>query len=167
SPPITLPAGSSQLTFRNNYDLETGSGANGYDGGVLEIKIGTNSFTDILAAGGSFASNGYTSTINSNFSNPLGGRRAWSGNSGGFITTIVNLPAAAASQPIQLRWRCGTDNGAGTTGWRIDSIGIAGRACCTNNTPPTLPPQNDRTIAELTTLVVTNSAGDTSTAASG
>src|SRR5438876_5903301 len=46
----------------------------------------------------------------SNFGNPLGGRKAWSGNSGGFLTTLVNLPAAAAGQTIQLRWRCGTDN---------------------------------------------------------
>jgi hypothetical protein len=35
SPTITLPVGSAQLTFHNNYNLETT-----YDGGVLEIKIG-------------------------------------------------------------------------------------------------------------------------------
>src|SRR5205823_4498427 len=97
SPPIALPFGSSQLFFRNNYDLEyqVAQPTNGYDGGVLEIKIGANAFTDILAAGGSFVSNGYPATINPNFGNPLGGRKAWSGNSGGFTNTLVNLPAAA------------------------------------------------------------------------
>src|SRR5262249_39780929 len=50
SPPITLPPGSFQLSFRNNYNLENQATVptNGYDGGVLEIKIGTNAFADIL-----------------------------------------------------------------------------------------------------------------------
>src|SRR5205823_9260013 len=38
SPPISLPIGATQLTFRNNYNLETGPGTDGYDGGVLEIQ---------------------------------------------------------------------------------------------------------------------------------
>jgi hypothetical protein len=159
SPPITLPAGPAQLIFRNNYDLEAGPGSIGYDGGVLEIKVGTNTFADILAAGGSFVSGAYTHTISGSFSNALAGRQAWSGNSAGFITTVVNLPATAENQVVQLRWRCGTDNGNGNSGWRIDSIGIAGFACCANSAP-VLAAQNDRTIAELTTLTVTNTASD-------
>jgi hypothetical protein len=159
SPPISLPAGPSQLTFRNNYDLEAGPAGLAYDGGVLEIKIGTNAFADIVTAGGSFASGGYTHTISGSFSNPLGGRQAWSGNSAGFITTLVNLPVSTENQVIQLRWRCGTDNGNGDSGWRIDSIGIAGYACCANSAP-ILAAQSDRTVAELTTLVVTNAASD-------
>jgi hypothetical protein len=163
SPSIILGAGTFQLTFRNNYDLETGAGTDGFDGGVLEIKIGTNAFTDILAAGGNFVSGGYTSVIDSNYGNPLAGRQAWSGTSAGFIGTVVNLPAAAAGQTIQLRWRCGTDNGNGRTGWRVDTVAINSRAClcCTlANTAPVLPPQTDRTIAELSTFVVTNTATD-------
>jgi hypothetical protein len=165
SPPIALPLGSSQLSFRNNYDLEyqAAQPTNAYDGGVLEIKIGTNVFADILMAGGSFVSNGYPATINTNFGNPLGGRKAWSGNSGGFTNTLVNLPAAAAGQTVQLRWRCGSDNGVGNSGWRIDTVNITARACCLN-TAPALPAQTDRTIGELTTLVVTNTATDSSTA---
>ena len=165
SPPIALPAGTAQLTFRNNYDLETGPGADGFDGGVLEIKLGTNAFTDILAAGGSFASGGYTSTIDSAYANPLAGRAAWSGNSGGYISTVVNLPAAAGGQTIQFKWRCGTDNSNGKTGWHIDTITLAnvGCLCCggtASNTPPVLPVQANRTIAPLTTLAVANAAGD-------
>jgi hypothetical protein len=44
-------------------------------------------------------------------------------------------------------------------------VGISGRACCAN-TAPILSAQADRTIAELTQLIVTNTATDTSTAAS-
>ncbi len=159
SPPITLPAGPSHLTFRNNYDLEAGAGTIGYDGGVLEMRVGTNAFADIIGTGGSFVSGGYTHTISGSFSNALGGRQAWSGNSGGFITTLVNLPANAASRTVQFRWRCGTDDGNGNSGWRIDSVGVAGYACCANSAP-VLATQSDRTIAELTTLVVTNTASD-------
>jgi len=159
SPPIALPAGPSQLLFRNNYDLEAGPGTTAYDGGVLEIKVGTNAFADIVAAGGSFVSGGYTHTISGSFSNPLGGRQAWSGNSGGFISTLVHLPASTENQTVQFRWRCGTDNGTGGNGWRIDSVGLAGYACCANSAP-VLAALSDMTIAELTTLTVTNTASD-------
>ena len=142
SPIHRAAAGQSRLTFRNNYNLE--SDASDYDdGGVLEIKIGAGAFTDILAAGGSFVSGGYNGTISAVYSNSLAGRQAWSGNSGGFITTMVDLPAAAGGQNIQLRWRCGTDNGNGNTdtnGWYIDTVAITNCACaCCWNTPPLLP----------------------------
>ena len=166
SPSIVLPTGISQLTFRNNYDLESSPGSDGYDGGVLEIKIGSGSFTDILAAGGSFASGGYTSTIDNTFGSPLAGRQAWSGTSPGFITTVVNLPASAAGQSVQFRWRCGTDNGNGNTGWRIDSIAISNYvcACCSGSStnPPVLPSQASQTVNEFATLTVTNTATNAS-----
>jgi hypothetical protein len=164
SPAINLPGGASQLTFQNDYDLETGSGTDGFDGGVLEIKIGTNGFTDILAAGGTFVTGGYNSVIDTQWQNPLAGRAAWSGTSPGYITTTVNLPSASSGQPIQLRWRCGSDNSNGKTGWRIDSIKINNQACLccngTSNTPPVLNAQSDRTIAPLSTLTVNNAATD-------
>lgn len=136
SSPITLPSGPARLTFQNSYDLEPDVGSIADDGGVLEIKIGTNAYTDILTAGGSFVTGGYTSTITNIWDNPLSGRQAWSGNSGGFIPTIVKLPAVAAGQTIQLRWLCGTDNGNGPgtfAGWRIDSLAITTATCCGNS----------------------------------
>ena len=60
---INIPGGASQLTFQNDYDLETGPGTDGFDGGVLEIRIGSGAFTDILAAGGNFVTGGYNSVI--------------------------------------------------------------------------------------------------------
>ncbi len=109
SPSIAIASANAQLSFRQNYSL-TASSTNpaiGYDGGVVEIKIGAGSYTDILAAGGTFTSGGYNTALSSGYSNPLAGRQAWSGNSSGFITTVVNLPASAAGQNVQLRWRCG------------------------------------------------------------
>jgi len=147
SPVIAIPAGPApQLTFKNVYNLE-----NSYDGMVLEIKIGSGAFADILTAGGIFVSGGYTSTIDTGFGNPLGGRSAWSGLSGGttttpaYVTTVVTLPAAASGQNIQLRWRVGSDNGvtaAGSPGVRIDDLSIATSfyACCTGGSTPTPTP---------------------------
>ena len=162
SPPFVLPNGPAQLSFRNRYDMEVDANhpTNGYDGGVLEIRIGTNGYADITNAGGVFLSGGYNARISSLYSNALGGRWAWSGNSGGYISTVVALPATAGGQTAQLRWRCGSDNGNGGNGWRIDSISVTANSCCAN-TAPTLPNQSDRTIAELTTMTVTNTASDT------
>jgi PKD repeat protein len=136
SPVINLPTTTAQLTFRHNYNLESASSTVGFDGGVLEIKIGSGAFTDILAAGGSFVSGGYDHTLSTDFQNPLPGRQAWSGNSGGFITTIVNLPASAQGQAIQLRWRCGTDLGGNSIGWFVDTVSIQVRACCSQLSAP-------------------------------
>jgi hypothetical protein len=102
----------------------------------LEISIAGGAFTDILAAGGSFVANGYSQTISSCCGNPLANRGAWSGSSSGFITTTVNLPAAAAGQLVRLRWRFCSDTEIGATGWYVDTISvIAGYSCCAANRP--------------------------------
>jgi Kelch motif len=130
---IAVPAGgASTLSFRNLFNTEST-----FDGLVLEIKIGAGAFQDILAAGGTFVSGGYNSTVSTGFSNPLPGRMAWTGLSGGtaaaptYITTVVTLPAAASGQNIQLMWRQGSDNSVAPTnpGSRIDSISIKAPVC--------------------------------------
>lgn len=85
-----------RLTFRHNFNLEASivDPSLGYDGGVLEISSdGGNTFQDILAAGGSFVMGGYNRTISTDRGSPIAGRPAWSGNSEGFITTVVDVPA--------------------------------------------------------------------------
>ena len=145
SPIIILPSAQAQLTFRHNYSLEST-----YDGGVLEISIGAGPWTDILSAGGSFVTGGYVGPLSTLYSNPLAGRSAWTGSSGGFISTVVNLPASAAGQPIQLRWCCGTDLSVSSSGWYLDSVSVTSSsfACCTN-TPPAIAaqPTNQTAIA--------------------
>ena len=53
------------------------------------------------------------------------------------MTTIVNLPAAAAGQTVQLKWRFGTDTGNyyGGTGWYIDTISLQESfyTCCASS----------------------------------
>jgi hypothetical protein len=73
----------------------------------LEISFdGGNTFHDILAAGGSFVMGGYNRTISTDRGSPVAGRQAWSGNSEGFILTVVNLPFMPTGG--KLRWRIAT-----------------------------------------------------------
>jgi hypothetical protein len=123
---LPIATSSARLSFRNSYNLE-----NGFDGGVLEVSIDGGPFADILAAGGSFVSGGYNGTLDSSSGNPLGGRSAWTGNSGGYLTSAVNLPASFAGTSVVFRWRLGTDNGIGGTGWRVDTVSLSdGYTCC-------------------------------------
>jgi photosystem II stability/assembly factor-like uncharacterized protein len=123
SPAIPIATDRAQLSFRHSFDAEPN-----FDGGVLEIAIGAQPFADILAAGGSFADNGYNATMFAT-SGPLGGRRAWSGDSGGWLITQVNLPPTAAGQNIQLRWRFTSDASVGRDGWFIDDLSINQYQC--------------------------------------
>src|SRR4029453_10111690 len=100
---------------------------NYYDGCVLEIKIGIGAFQDIIAAGGSFVTGGYTGTISTGLSSPIAGapaagRRAGRGSSAAFSTTTVTLPPAAQGQNVILRWRVATDISVSGTGFTLDSI---------------------------------------------
>jgi hypothetical protein len=123
---FTVPSASSRLTFRLKYDTEAI-----YDGAVLEISINGGAFTDFVTAGGSFLAGGYLTALDNNASaNPLAGRQAWTGNSLGYITVVANLPAAAAGQPIRLKFRNGTDNGTGGVGVFVDGIRIVDSYAC-------------------------------------
>ncbi len=122
SPPIAIVRADAQLWFEHAYESEST-----YDGGVLEIQIDGGKFTDILEADGAFLMAGYTGTIQGGISPPpLAGRNAWTGSSGGYVKTMVALPAAAAGKSIVLRWRWGNDNNGSVPngGWRVDDIAV-------------------------------------------
>ncbi len=136
TPVFHIDTPSARLTFQNWYELETTFLRNRlYDGSVLEIKIGNGDWQDILAAGGVFESGGYDGTIDGCCRNPLAGRQGWSGRSGinqvsEFIPTSARLPAAAAGQNIQLRWRIGTDIGTFREGQYIDDLTVTDGFVC-------------------------------------
>ncbi len=143
SPAYAIPAGGAQLTFRNRWQFENTTSF--FDGGMLEISIGGGTFQDILSAGGSFATGGYTGTLST--LNPLGARSAWTGSSSGypaFLTTTVNLPAAARGQSVVLRWRVSTDSSNTTTfrGQEIDTIRLNSCTSVCGGTPVTCTDNN-------------------------
>jgi hypothetical protein len=103
-----------------------------FDGAVLEIRIGDEpGFRDILDAGGRFVRNGYNRTLLGPATTgcPIGGRRAWSGDSSGYERVVVDLPASADGHSVQLRWRVGTDASGGeyslvTDGYWVDDVHV-------------------------------------------
>ena len=172
TPTINVPAAGGQLTFRNLFNLEASgvTPTRGFDGMVLEISINGGAFNDITTGGNNFLAGGYTRTIDATFGSPIAGRLAWSGLSGGttgaptYITSTINLPAAAAGQPIKLRWRVATDNSAvaaGQAGARIDNIVLSGSSfvcnsqSCTITAPTsiTIPPGTCGTIVNYSPAV--------------
>jgi hypothetical protein len=121
TPPIPIVTDSPQLVFRHAFE------ASGYDGAVLEMKVNDEPFMDILAAAGAdaFVSFGYNTTIGAPLvgNPPLKNRKAWSGSSDGYKTTVVNLPPSTKGKNVSLRWRWGNDDaGTDTSGWRIDDV---------------------------------------------
>jgi len=132
SPSIPIIASAATLSFRNRFDTE-----GGWDGGALEISVNGGAFTDIITAGGRFIENGYNGALGAGTNNPLANRQAWSGNSNGYITTTVQLPASAAGQNVQLKWRFGGDDntvGQGPNpGWYVDTIRVNGNYLCSYN----------------------------------
>lgn len=125
SPSFAVSSSSARLSFKNLYNTE-----NTFDGAVLEIKIGSGAWQDILAAGGSFVSGGYNGTLSTSWGNPLGGRQAWTGNSTTYINTEVSLPASANGQNVQLRWGMASDSSVSATGIRIDDVSVVNSYSC-------------------------------------
>jgi len=129
SPAVAVANAAATISFRNRYDTEPG-----WDGGALEISIAGGAFQDIIAAGGAALANGYNGSLGNGTNNPLAGRAAWNGNSGGFQTATIRLPASAAGQSVQFRFRFGADDntvGSGANpGWYIDDVRVVGSFTC-------------------------------------
>ena len=124
SPPISVPSAGALLQFRHAYALETG-----WDGGVVEISVGSGPFQDIVTAGGVILSGGYNGTLISIGENPIRGRAAWTGSSNGYVTTLVRLPGIASGQIVRLRWRLGSDVSVSAPGWSIDTVSLLTYVC--------------------------------------
>jgi serine protease AprX len=110
-----------RLTFRHNFNLEASdTDPNvGFDGGVLEISTdGGSTFQYIPSS--AFLMGGYNRTISTNRGSPIAGLQAWSGNSEGFITSVVNLPFVVTDG--RLRWRMASDTSGSNEGWRVDTV---------------------------------------------
>src|SRR5207249_1711662 len=136
---LTVSSALAQVSFRNNYTLESG-----FDGGVLEVSspnIAAGAFTDITTAavGGSFVSGGYNGTISGSFGSPIAGRMAWTGTAGSYLNTVANLGPNVAGQTITLRFRMASDSSVSAAGWRIDTIASVGVCVVPLPTPTPTP----------------------------
>jgi len=156
--------GGVQLTFRHNFNLEASNvdPSLGYDGGVLELSTdGGNTFQYVPPE--SFLMGGYNRTISTDRGSPIAGLQAWSGNSEGFITTVVGLPNI--QKPGRLRWRMASDSTGSGEGWRVDTVNITW--CQGQGTPceatPTVTPTPTPSITPTPTASVTATPSETAT----
>ena len=162
SPPIAIQTATAQLSFCGIYRLE---GA--LDGVALEISLAGGPFTDILAASGSFVTGGYLGKLVGD--SPLRGRWAWTQISGNWITTKVNLPAAAAGKTIRLRWRFASNTGGVSSGYVVDTVKVTDGYLCTNACMPSRLVERVQLTRDATTkdiiasVSLTNEGGTTAT----
>ena len=107
--------GDAILRFWHDYDTEAN-----WDGGVVEISVNGGEWTDL---GDSMFKNGYNSTINANPASAIEGRGAFSGDSGGYVETLVDL-SSNAGNTVQIRFRMATDGLEAGVGWYVDDVEI-------------------------------------------
>lgn len=119
-----LLSGKSTLSFWNNYTTE-----NLYDGGVVEIS--TDNGTTWADLANYFTLNGYDTSISEQYGSYLGGRRAFSGKSNGYIQSVADL-TTFKGQYVKIRFLFATDNGGGSYGWNIDDIVFKSEAALDN-----------------------------------
>jgi hypothetical protein len=134
---IVLGAGAHQINFRNWFQTEHDPPPAEifWDGYVLEVSTdGGASWADVTdpSIGGTFVSGPYTGEIDGTAANPLAGRMAWSGTSGGgagavYITTSINIPSLSGT--IKLRFIMGTDEAVAAPGARVDTLTVTNASC--------------------------------------
>lgn len=127
SPVISLPdAGAVGLSFDHQYSFEQG-----WDGGEVLISVNGGTFAPLSA--GSFTSNGYSGTIQTQddwgYAGDMNGLDVFTGTAANFGPSFANLGLLNAGDTVQVRFRGGWDwNGLGddqTLGWRIDNVALS------------------------------------------
>jgi hypothetical protein len=135
------------MNFSHRYSFEADVASGIYfDGGIIEISEDNGTtWKDVASYPG--IDPGYTQLLNTTApppdpdagptdaasadANPLAGRAAFAGESPGYpnswITTSLDFGSTLfAGKTIKVRFRIGTDEGAGAPGWDIDNISFGG-----------------------------------------
>jgi hypothetical protein len=135
------------VSVAHGYDLEDGGGLF-FDGGMIEVSSdGGAIWRDVTAVG---VDPGYPATLVEQSGNPLEGRACFSGKNPAFPDRdrlVLDFGTRFAGQPVQLRFRMGSDLCCGATGWSIDDIAVTG---ITNTPFPGLVPEPTRCLTART-----------------
>ncbi|WP_323389861.1 myxosortase-dependent M36 family metallopeptidase [Myxococcus qinghaiensis] len=170
TPPLQVSATEPFIvTFDHAHDFEADANFN-YDGAVIELT-NDNGQTWIDIGGPLYG--GVLDTA-PGVLNPLQGRQAIVGTSANFPTleaASLNLGTTYAGQTVQIRFRIGTDNFVGATGWALDNLSFSGITntpftalaaddnVCVNR-PPVANAGADQIVNERTAVTVTGSGTD-------
>jgi hypothetical protein len=124
--PSFVPQASTTLSFWHTFEFETNAaGTQCYDAGTLEISTNGGSTWSVVPDA-AFTAGLFNGTVNTSFSNPLAGKRAWCQGAIGAMTQVnVNLASFVGSADSKLRWHAGDDSSFAETGWFVDSVTIA------------------------------------------
>ena len=119
---VAVPPGTTYLRFDHAYAFESSfADAVRFDGGVIEYSTDAGvTWQDANALG---MDNGYNGTITDQDVNPLAGRKAFTGESKGYIASRIDL-SSLAGQDVRFRFRIGTDSTADHYGWFIDDVSL-------------------------------------------
>jgi hypothetical protein len=131
TPVLNVGAGSFGFSFTHQYGFEFSKSTN-WDGGVIEISEDGVTWTDI----GMSASPGYNGRLTTTSGNPLGGRRAYTGEHA-LETVTVNLGTKYSNKSVRIRFLIGSDQAVGGFGWEIDNVVFTG---ITNTPFPSVVP---------------------------
>jgi hypothetical protein len=133
SPVFNVGAGPFTITFSHRYVFDF-SNTFFCDGSVVEISSDSGvTWTDVNVAVPGSLSPAYDHVLTLNGAvcsgNPLQGRSAFSARSAGYPamhTETIGLATAFANKNVQIRFRIGTDEIQGESGWVIDNIAFTG-----------------------------------------
>jgi hypothetical protein len=124
------------LSFWHTYHFEFSS-STCWDGGTLEYTTNDGASWTVVPAA-DFTAGGYTGTVGTSSSNPIGGKPAWCNGTVGALTLVtVNLGGDPnlVGRTVQIRWHEGDDSSVAGTGWYVDTVAIAnaqvGGTCAT------------------------------------
>ena len=102
------------FVFNHYYDTEDGK-----DGGMVEISPDDgNTWIDL---GSAMLENGYNGTLEDGTNNDIDNRDAFTGMSGTYIRTLVDL-SAYANLNVDIRFFFGSNDDRGYDGWYVDDI---------------------------------------------
>lgn len=144
TPPLAVGPGAFTVTFSQTYLFETSVAMQYFDGGRLEVSTDGVTFT---AVPGSALSPTYPVTLATGTTNPLAGEAAYGGAQMTAQTVTADFGTQYANRTVWLRWRIGTDEASGTSGWTLDDVQVNGlttepftdavphRGMCTNHPP--------------------------------
>jgi hypothetical protein len=138
--PSFVPQAGSTLSFWHTFAFETnGAGTACYDAGTLEISTNGGSTWSVVPDA-AFTAGGFNGTVNTSFSNPLAGLRAWcQGTIGAMTQVTVNLASFVGATDAKLRWHAGDDSSFNATGWFVDSVTLSNvgtASSCTSGSTP-------------------------------
>lgn len=123
--PISAAATDLQLSFWHAYNME-----DGFDGGRIEFSLDGGDWfgIDDEGSGASFSRGSYDRWISYLYNSPIMGKDAWTGDSSGYIQTVIDFTDEAkyAGKTLRIRWQLATDAYVGGTGWNVDSVLLTG-----------------------------------------